>query len=492
LLAAPHLGVAAPEARPRAPLHAHLLSSEPAAGETVRSRLERVTLTFSEPLEAAFNRIELVGSDGARISLAPARDPRDARRLVAEAPDLPEGAYRLAWRVVSADGHKLSGELAFTVAAAPQEAQGASSEAAAWAAAAETPVSETGRTTASGIDAGSRRPAQPDAAVQGAPSGTPGVPELAGSASADETASSTAAALARGAALTALIALAGLLAMLAWFTSGPPDRPARLVAPLALVASLLLVGDSVLWLRTVSEAPLDWGSLGAALRTRIGAIGAVRVALALLTLVFWSSGRGAARAAVAALLAVALTGAMGHPSAIDPALSMPANAIHLLAVSLWMGGLLVLVLGRRSDSRFRDDALRVSRVALAAVVVIALTGTLQVLLFLPSPRDLVASTYGLLVLGKLAGLGVLVAFGARNRFRLLPPLTAGGPPSALRRAVSAETLVMTAVILLAAFLGYVAPPTSSEPRATASRPAHETRAAIGSVPTSHASVEALP
>ena len=102
-----------------------------------------------------------------------------------------------------------------------------------------------------------------------------------------------------------------------------------------------------------------------------------------------------------------------------------------------------------------------------AVVVIALTGALQVLVFLPTPRDLLASSYGLLVLGKLTGLGVLVAFGARNRFRLLPILSAGGPPFALRRSVRAETVVMAAVILLAAFLGYVPPPEPAVPVARA-------------------------
>jgi copper transport protein len=445
---------------PAAPPHAHLLSSEPAAGATVRS-IERVTLTFSEPLEASFNRIELVGPDGSRVPLAATRDPRNARRLLADAPTLGDGAYRLEWRVISADGHTLSGEIAFAVEAAGGEPGGRAASFPATPGAASAPASGTRRAPAgTGVDRESRTP------VSGqAPLATPAASNVERPQPRSE--SGAVAAVARGAALTALAALAGLLAMLGWFTSGSRDRLGRVVAPLGVLAAFLLGVDQVLWMKTVSDGPLDLAVLAAALHTRIGVLGAARVAFVLLALVLWLRGRRQAPAAVAALLAVTLTGALGHPSAIDPALSIPANAIHLLAVSLWMGGLLTLVLASGSDPCFREDALRVSRVALAAVVVIALTGALQVLLFLPSPRDLLESSYGLLVLGKLTGLGVLVAFGARNRFRLLPPLSAGGPPSPLRRSVRAETVVMAAVILLAAFLGYVPPPEPAVPVARA-------------------------
>jgi putative copper export protein len=65
-------------------------------------------------------------------------------------------------------------------------------------------------------------------------------------------------------------------------------------------------------------------------------------------------------------------------------------------------------------------------------------------------------------LGKIAGLLVLVGLGALNRTRLMPRLRAGAGPEGLRRSVRAETLVMAAVVLLAAFLAYVPPPSPPE------------------------------
>src|SRR5688500_8562209 len=89
--------------------HATLLSSEPEAGSALTVAPAGVRLVFSEPLEPALSRVWLVDASGRVIPLAPVGDPRDVRALTAPVDALGAGGYRLAWRIVSADGHPAEG-----------------------------------------------------------------------------------------------------------------------------------------------------------------------------------------------------------------------------------------------------------------------------------------------------------------------------------------------------------------------------------------------
>ncbi|HET7458277.1 MAG TPA: copper resistance CopC family protein, partial [Gemmatimonadaceae bacterium] len=97
--------------------HATLLSSEPAAGSTLRESPSRIRLVFSEELEPTLGRITLERASGDTVALAAAGDPHDIHALVAPIGDaLAAGAYRVLWRVVSADGHPVKGSFVFHVA----------------------------------------------------------------------------------------------------------------------------------------------------------------------------------------------------------------------------------------------------------------------------------------------------------------------------------------------------------------------------------------
>ena len=69
---------------------------------------------------------------------------------------------------------------------------------------------------------------------------------------------------------------------------------------------------------------------------------------------------------------------------------------------------------------------------------------------------------------------MLVAFGAYNRYRLLPALSVGSDPTAaraaLRTTVRREVGVMTLVILLGGLLSYVSPPAHADVRSPSSTP----------------------
>jgi putative copper resistance protein D len=131
-----------------------------------------------------------------------------------------------------------------------------------------------------------------------------------------------------------------------------------------------------------------------------------------------------------------------------------------------MGGLLWLVtFDRRDGAGFVASAHRVSRLALASVMLVAASGILQTLLFLDSPLDLFRSSYGALVLVKVAGLLVLIAFGAHHRKLALPALVADSTASAQMAVIlRREVVVMALVIAAGALLAYVPPSMSTPPK----------------------------
>jgi copper resistance protein C len=94
--------------------HARLLSSDPAGGATVAQTPQRVTLTFSEPIESDFAQVQVTGPDGVRVD---AGAPEVAGDVVAVPlqPLSQSGAYNVAFRVVSADGHPVEASFAFTL-----------------------------------------------------------------------------------------------------------------------------------------------------------------------------------------------------------------------------------------------------------------------------------------------------------------------------------------------------------------------------------------
>jgi copper transport protein len=412
--------------------HAALAASEPAAGDTVTVFPPVLRLQFTEPVESEFARLALTSGDGRVIHLAPRRDPRDVYAIVADFPRLPPGGYLVSWRIVSADGHPVGGHFPFYAAVGPPG----------------VPVHE--------LLAGTfPAPDPPATDPTGMPAGMSGEPPVA-------------AALLRAAAVSASLVLAGLLVLLMWGFSGRTGRLAALETRLAAITPLLLAGDFLLWLEhAVPAGELGVGAVAEALGTQNGAAYAIRVLLALLAAGALVLLRRPAVAAMFAVLAVVASGATGHPAAIQPAIAIPLKVIHLAGAGIWAAGLLVLLLSDREGNDYRAAALRVSGVALAAVLVIAATGLAEALLFLPSAGDLVRSTYGWLVLGKMSGLLLLVGFGAWHRFGLLPRLAVRGNSHPLRRSVAWETVAMAAVLVLAAFLGYMPPPTAGGPPASA-------------------------
>lgn len=94
--------------------HDTLKSSSPAKDSHV-SKLESIELVFSGRIR--FPTVVLHDAQGKQVTLDPPEATGD--KVTTRVPQPPAaGAYTIAWRVVSSDGHPIEGEIPFTVGGA--------------------------------------------------------------------------------------------------------------------------------------------------------------------------------------------------------------------------------------------------------------------------------------------------------------------------------------------------------------------------------------
>ena len=94
--------------------HASLVRATPADGATLTSAPSQVVLQFDDPISTSFATLVVTGPDGHDVT---AGKPSVSGSTLTGALEggLPPGAYRTAFRVVSDDGHPVTGQLRFTL-----------------------------------------------------------------------------------------------------------------------------------------------------------------------------------------------------------------------------------------------------------------------------------------------------------------------------------------------------------------------------------------
>ncbi|MBW8832051.1 MAG: copper homeostasis periplasmic binding protein CopC [Burkholderiales bacterium] len=96
--------------------HATLQSSTPTNGSTLATAPTEIRLQFNEPIEITFSSVKLAGPGANTIKTDKAKaDKDDEKSIVMPLPALPAGAYKAQWSTVGRDGHRVKGELSFTV-----------------------------------------------------------------------------------------------------------------------------------------------------------------------------------------------------------------------------------------------------------------------------------------------------------------------------------------------------------------------------------------
>ncbi|GLX34690.1 transport integral membrane protein [Streptomyces roseochromogenus] len=392
--------------------HAALTASDPKDGVVVATAPAQVTLSFSEQVAMGDDSIRVMDPQGKRVDTGELRDMcsgSTVRYGTALHSGLPNGTYTVAWQAVSADSHPVSGAFTFSV----------------------------GAPSATSVSL-------PDRQAGGGPVGV--VYDIARYAA--------------YAGFTVLVGGAAFI-LLCW-RRGSAERPLQKLVVRGWV-TLTAATLAMLVLRTPYTGSgkfadvFDLDGLQAVLETKTGASFVSRLLLlgaaALFIAVLFGAyarrqktsaaeavdGTGAGTGDEAAAEAeketsdlafglaiggtvvaggIAATWALAeHASTgIQPGIAMPVDILHLLAVAAWLGGLVALLVALHKVPDIEREAVqRFSRVAFISVLVLAVTGVYQSWRQLGSWSALTGTSYGRLLIIKVALVAVLVAIAYLSR-----------------------------------------------------------------------------
>lgn len=375
---------------PRAEAHAVLLATSPVDGTVFGAEPRQVTLRFNEAVTVIPESIQLLDAAGHPV---PIGKPGHAGGVPDTAaadlpPGLREGTYVVSWRVVSTDSHVVSGAFQFSI--------GAPSAAVAPVGRRASQVAPVVKTSGEGL------------AYLGLAGTVGGAVFLGLLLPAGRAPRRARVVVWAGFGALVLGTVAALLAQYPYSTGGAMTT--------ALSADALRT--------TLSTA------VGKASAARIGIVAVLAVALA-----YFVRGRtGAGRrrqlllaqvAGVACLLALPLTWTLADHSRTGEQvwLAVPVGSVHLLAVALWLGGLILLAVcavGTRPESERLPSMTyalpRFSRLALPCFTIIVLTGLYQTWRQVGTLPALSATEFGRLLLVKVGGvvLVLVLAWQARR------------------------------------------------------------------------------
>jgi copper transport protein len=182
-----------------------------------------------------------------------------------------------------------------------------------------------------------------------------------------------------------------------------------------------------------------------------------------------------------AAIALGGFGLSGHVVTSGPRwLTIPTLIAHTSAAAFWAGSLLPLWQVIRSNERVAPAVVeRFSRLAVVAVGVLLVAGTIIAVLQVRSPGALLTTGYGLALTVKLALVAGLIALAAWNKLRLTPAL--GRRKASARRAMQ-KTIVTEMACVFAILVATGVVGTRAPPRVLAEGAAHAAHAG-GSVET---------
>jgi copper transport protein len=422
--------------------HAYLIKTVPAASVILNSPPRSVQLTFDEAVEPRFAIVSVTDVAAHQETTGPVtRSAGDPDTLVVPLKHVGEGWYLVYWRAISVDGHPVQGALTFAV----------------------------------GPNAGP------------APQFT--IPHIAG------TATSTPLVIAKWLAFLTMMIAIGLFVLriviaqpLTRRVSG--TRLRGLTIAFALVAALGLVAIPAYLEEAVAIDSLRsfWDVTGVVPLRRLTAFGRGWVDVELCFALFVAAaavaiwvdrpereGRSVAAllalggAFVAGAAALVLPGAVGHAGQTSPrGLAVPLDWLHLVSGSVWIGGLLgLLVLWHGLPAAKRVAGLvvcvpRFSNVAFLSVLVLLGTGVGAGVIHLPVLDALWLTSYGKVILIKAGILLAAMLLASGNLLRAKPGLARAEVSKAsarlLRQLVSGEVVLVAGAILAAAVLSSLAPP----------------------------------
>ena len=406
--------------------HATLESSSPADGQSVLTSPSEIRITFSEAVTTISGGLSVLDADGKTVDVGNS-EVVGGRTLVAPISEtLSDGTYVATYRVLSADGHPVSGSILFGVGngALDRSAQPSSTGDRLW--------------------------------------------EIIGGIS-------------RFIMYLAALVAAGVAFFLAFIHDHAEDRwrivPfVRIGSILALLSAIgIVMSQAALLTGKGAGAVTDSTVLRDVLNQNLGwSLALLMIGLAAVHLSTDIPKKVVSQSlAVYGGLAVTVSFAVwGHATELSPtAISLAADAIHATAAALWLGGLvgLVMVLSVRTPETVRATAGiigRFSRMAFWSVIALTLAGlTLTITGSGASLNSILTTTWGQLVLAKIGLTLIVVLIAAWNRRTLVPSLTSPTENTdelavrwaTLLRTIRAEAVLLVAVVALTAIVVNVPP-----------------------------------
>jgi copper transport protein len=472
--------------------HATLQETEPARGSTVKKQPPAIVFHFSERVELNFSAVHVYDATGKVVDDGQAVHPGGTSSDVSIGltPKLPHGTYTATFRVISADGHPVSGGFVFSIGEAGVAPTKSVAELAGGVGVG------SGTTTAFGIVR-----AVQYGAIALAIGGfvflllpwLGGLRAVAGAGG--EWQETSEAFVSRAGVLFGVAVVAGVVSGAAGVVlQGQTAVGGSVLDAMSqsVIRDVLETHFGLLWGIRV----LVWIGLGGALllayrRKELPVMRPATLSSAGLAL---PRGFGNLSQLMPILILLAFLGVSpalaGHANAQDPtALLLPGTTAHVIAISIWIGGLAMLLfvlpgamraLDLVSRGRLLASVLvRFSTIAGACVAVVLLTGIAQSLVYVRSVDNLLHTEYGQIVLAKILVFVGLLAIGGYNRQFSVPRLkkiaaegqTPGRSGVMLRRALRGEVLLAVVVLGLTGALAGFAPSTAAK---TTSGPFAET------------------
>lgn len=410
---------------PAAGAHALVRRSDPANGAVLRTSPAQVVITFTESPDPKLSFIHVVNAAGQDVGKAPSGPVPGAplQLQVVLRPSLPDGVYTITWRTVSrVDGHVTGGSLTFGVGVTPTK---------------EGSTSVIVPTT----------PSPPPLSVIGRWMFYWGLAVLL------------------GAAAFGLLVRDGLAAG-GRFLLGA----AWALAAGGLVAMILSESSTV----GVPVARLLGTSTGSHFIDRAMALGVLGVATLGYAIRPGRLVLAAQGAAAAGAMLIHVRAGHAGVSGSFSGFNVAVQWFHVLAVGVWIGGLVWLLLGLRTlrGPERAGMARRFSWMAGWALGLVAVTGLSRALDEVGWPghwNRLFDTSFGITVLIKVGLFGALVSLGALNRYRNVPRVDTPNPGiGPLRLTVRAEVAIAALILAATAVLSELPP--SATVAAAAAKP----------------------
>jgi copper transport protein len=440
--------------------HNTLVSSSPADGAQLTSSPSQISLMFDLPAPLETASAQLIDANSVRTELTGlTHGPAGDTEIVLPLPAGLSGPMTVRWRLVSPDGHAITGRVSFTVTAA------AATDAT------DVTVPSTTLVTGDISTPDTTTPASvavPDTGPdEGA--GTPGPVSW----------------LLRYASYLAIGAVIGiaLTDRLIWRGVGSQPTFRRITSnALALVAFLAFAQLAVL--AGDIDGRSAWrslSSLDAATTTDAGFALLIRIVLCAVAWALLSQMHiihDEIRWTALSLTGIALMATWawaGHAKSQRwPWLGVPVDIAHHVAAALWIGALAIVgttALTALDTGELESVMRRMSTVAAGAVAVIVATGAIQTVRLVGSPSQLLDDAHGRYLVVKIVLVVAMLGLANRHRTRLATMFHAdrdGGPQiGTLRRTIITELAIGLAIIGITAAM--VVTPPSNAARATSGR-----------------------